>query len=77
MKEIQDEYEDLQDGLRCTLCSKVFQNKVNLVCHIGCKHGKINDVLKSKNLPVLPAPVLKNPTSAMQKQLLKAKKEKF
>ena len=77
MKEIQDGYKELQDDLRCTLCSSVFKQKHSLVLHIGCKHGKINEVLKSRNLPVLPAPVLNNPTSAMQKQLQKVKKEKF
>ena len=77
MKEIADTYSHLQDDLKCTLCASVFKQKHSLVLHIGCKHGKINEVLKSKNFPVLPAPVLNNPTSAMQKQLQKVKKEKM
>ena len=77
MKEIAETYKDLQDDLKCTLCASVFKQKHSLVLHIGCKHGKINEILKSKNFPVLPAPVLNNPTSAMQKQLQKVKKEKI
>ena len=77
MKEIADTYKDLQDDLKCTLCASVFKQKHSLVLHIGCKHGKINEILKSKNFPVLPAPILSHPTSAMQKQLQKVKKERF
>ena len=77
MKEIADTYSHLQDDLKCTLCASVFKQKHSLILHIGCKHGKINEVLKSKNFPVLPAPVLNNPTSAMQKQLQRVKKERM
>ena len=37
--------------------------------HIGCKHGKINDILRQKNLPVLPAPILNHSSTVMQKNL--------
>ena len=77
MKEISETYQELQDDLRCTLCASVFKQKHSLVLHIGCKHGKINEILKSKGFPVLPAPVLNNPTSAMQKQLQKVKMERI
>ena len=47
--------------LQCELCStgsKVFTQKRNLLQHLGCKHGKINDVLKQRGLEELPGPEL-------------------
>ena len=44
--------------------------------HIGSKHGKINTILRQKNLPVLPAPVVNTYTAAAQKKLLQLKEEK-
>ena len=45
--------------------------KHKILLHIGCKHGKINDILKKKGFAVLPAPVLSTTNHAMQKQLVK------
>ena len=78
MKELQDQFVDLMTpDLKCTLCHSVFKQKHSLVLHLGCKHGKINEVLRQKNFLPLPAPVLNNPTNAMQKKLIEVKKERF
>ena len=77
MKELQEHCANLIDDLKCTLCHSTFKQKHSLVLHMGCKHGKINEILKMKNFQVLPAPVMSNPTSAMQKQLIKVKKERM
>ena len=77
MKEIQDKFAHLMDDLKCALCHSIFKQKHSLVMHIGCKHGKINEILKEKNFQVLPAPILSNPSSSMQKKLQMVKKERF
>jgi len=76
MKELQEQYASLMDGLRCTLCNNVFKQKHSLLLHIGCKHGKVNDILKQKGFAALPCPVNATNNAAMQKQLIQIKKEK-
>ena len=71
MKELAEQFSSLMDDLRCALCNTVFKQKHKLLLHIGCKHGKINDILKKKGFAVLPAPVLSTTNHAMQKQLVK------
>ena len=71
MKELAEQFSSLMDDLRCSLCNTVFKQKHKLLLHIGCKHGKINDILKKKGFAVLPAPVLSTTNHAMQKQLVK------
>ena len=46
MKELQDHYSSLMDGLKCNVCYSIFKQKHSLLSHIGCKHGKINDILR-------------------------------
>ena len=77
MKELQEQYVALMDGLRCTLCNNVFKQKHSLLLHIGCKHGKVNDILKQKGFAALPCPVNATSNAAMQKQLIQIKKEKM
>ena len=77
MKELQEQYGNLIDGLKCTICNNVFKQKHSLLLHIGCKHGKVNDILKQKGLAALPCPVNATSNSAMQKQLIQIKKEKM
>ena len=80
MKELQESCNDLVNEMKCMLCYNEFKQKHNLLLHLGCKHGKINDIIREKNLKVLPAPILNNPTTAMQKKLKlvekKVKKER-
>ena len=77
MKELSEQFASLMDDLKCCLCNTVFKQKHKLLLHIGCKHGKINDVLKQKGFAVLPAPLLNTPNHAMQKQLIQIKKERM
>jgi len=78
MKELTEQFSGLmEDGLRCGLCSTVFKQRQSLLLHLGCKHGKVNDVLKQKGYAVLPAPILATTNYALQKQLLQIKKEKM
>jgi len=76
MKELQEQNTALMDGMRCTLCNNVFKQKHSLLLHIGCKHGKVNDILKQKGFAALPCPVNVTNNAAMQKQLIQIKKEK-
>jgi len=76
MKELQEQNAALMDGMRCTLCNNVFKQKHSLLLHIGCKHGKVNDILKQKGFAALPCPVNVTNNAAMQKQLIQIKKEK-
>ena len=46
---------DLTDGFKCKVCDKVFKAKAPLLAHIGCKHGKVNDILKEKGYKELPS----------------------
>jgi len=76
MKELQDQNSSLMDGLKCNICHSIFKQKHYLVLHIGCKHGKINEILKNKGYGALPCPV-SNSSMVMQKQLTQVKQEKL
>jgi len=77
MKDLQDQYSSLMDGLKCNICYNSFKQKHSLLLHIGCKHGKINDILRQKNYAALPCPVTNTTSAAMQKQLVQIKKERM
>ena len=74
---LQEQYASLMDGLKCTICNNVFKQKHSLLLHIGCKHGKVNEVLKQKGFAALPCPVNATSSAAMQKQLIQIKKERM
>ena len=38
---------------KCKVCDQVFKAKAPLLTHIGCTHGKVNDILKEKGYKVL------------------------
>ena len=76
MKELQESFGNLMNDMKCNLCNNVFKHKQSLLLHIGCKHGKINDILRQKKMKVLPAQVLNNPSMAMQKKLEVVKRER-
>ena len=76
-QELAEQFANLMEDLRCSLCNTIFKQKHKLLLHIGCKHGKINEVLKQKGYAVLPAPCLEKGNNAMQKELIKIKKEKM
>jgi len=80
-KELEEEYGCLMDGLECTICQKYFTQKITLVRHIGCKHGKINDILVKKNFDALPCPMVQSSSTystppAMLSQLIQLKYER-
>ena len=80
MKELSEQFASLMDDLKCTVCDTAFKQKHKLLLHIGCKHGKINEILRQKGFAVLPCNVgSANPKTqdSMQKALIKIKKEKM
>jgi len=62
--------------LSCQKCGGAFKIKKKLILHLGCKHGLINEVLKEKNLMVLPLSVNTKYSAAKQKQLWQIKIER-
>lgn len=76
MKELKDQYASLMDGGKCNICGNSFKQQHSLLLHIGCKHGKINEVLNQKGFASLPCPVTNSHNAAMQRQLIKIKKER-
>ena len=69
IRELHDSFSHLMNDNKCTICTNTFKQKHSLILHIGSKHGKINDILRQKKLPVLPAPVLNHPSTVKQKNL--------
>ena len=63
---------------KCKVCDQVFKAKAPLLAHIGCKHGKVNDILREKGYNVLPCLLATNGKSGeeMQANLVQIKKEK-
>ena len=63
--------------LECSMCGDVFKQRNGAIVHLGSKHGFINDILKEKQLSVLPVTVNNSGYSAAkQKQLCKIKTER-
>ena len=56
----------------------MFKAKAPLLTHIGCKHGKVNDILREKGYNVLPCLLATNGKSGaeMQANLVQIKREK-
>jgi len=76
--ELERKVKDLMEGFQCKVCDQVFKAKAPLLAHIGCKHGKVNDILKEKGYNVLPCLLATNGKSGeeMQANLVQIKKEK-
>ena len=66
----------ISPDLSCRKCGDVFKTNRGLILHLGKKHGIINEVLKKKNLRVLPSSVNARYSAKKQKQLEKIKLEK-
>ena len=66
----------ISPDLSCRKCGDVFKTNRGLILHLGKKHGVINEVLKKKNLIVLPSSVNARYSAKKQKQLEKIKLEK-
>ena len=56
MKDLAAQFPQSVAALECELCGARFARKRNLLHHLGCRHGKINIVLKQRRLAELPAP---------------------
>merc|ERR1712059_152956 len=76
LKELRDQCASLMEGGKCNVWGHVFKQQQSLLLHLGCKHGKINEVLKQKGYGALPCPVTATNSAAMQRQLIKIKQEK-
>jgi len=76
--ELERKVKDLMEGLQCKVCDQVFKAKAPLLTHIGCTHGKVNDILKEKGYNVLPCLLATNGKKGaeMQANLIQIKKEK-
>ena len=63
---------------KCKVCDQVFKAKAPLLTHIGCTHGKVNDILREKGYNVLPCLLATNGKKGaeMQANLVQIKKEK-
>ena len=81
MKELAEQFSGIMENMKCGLCSATFKQKHSLLLHIGCKHGKINDILRQKGYVVLPAPIVNSNNGSLQKQmqsrLIEIKKERL
>merc|ERR1719341_1290219 len=51
---LKKKYAELFEDNKCLICQKTFANSGRLLLHIGVQHDKINEILKSKGLRVLP-----------------------
>jgi len=76
--ELERKVKDLMEGFQCKVCDQVFKAKAPLLQHIGCKHGKVNDILREKGYSVLPCLLATNSKGGaeMQANLVQIKKEK-
>merc|ERR1719239_1774253 len=76
--ELERKVKDLMEGFQCKVCDQVFKAKAPLLAHIGCKHGKVNDILREKGYNVLPCLLATNGKSGeeMQANLVQIKREK-
>ena len=76
--ELKHQFRSLMKQDTCLVCKSEFKREENLVMHIGTKHGKVNDILKSRGLAVLPCAVSNSiaPNYKLQRNLIAIKKEK-
>ena len=78
MKELAEQFSGIMENMKCGLCNLVYKQKHSLLLHIGCQHGKINEILRQKGHAVLPAPIVNNGArqKEMQERLMEIKKER-
>ena len=50
--ELERRTQHLMEGFKCKLCDQVFKAKIPLVDHIGCKHGRVNEILREKGFKI-------------------------
>ena len=76
-KRLEEKHTDLMQGLKCILCGFTFKSKYLLTNHIGCKHGKINDILVERGFKVLPCPITGTKQDEIQRSMISIKKERL
>jgi hypothetical protein len=77
LAQLMKRFAGLADGLNCRLCRTEFKSKNGLFSHIGCKHGRVNELLIEKGFRVLPCPLANNGknSSEIQVKLQQIKEE--
>ena len=66
--DLKAEFANQTDGRICKLCGKRFSSKLNLYCHIGVKHNKLNHIMVKRGLHPLPLR-MKTKASSRHKEL--------
>ena len=81
IRNIESKFPDLiaPDGKMCNICGYTGKCKTQLIMHLGCKHGKVNDILVENGYKTLPCPVApkSHKDGEIQKKLIQLKKEKL
>jgi len=76
-KEVESRVNSLMTSdLDCAVCGDSFKKKGHLISHLGAKHGYINEILREKQLSVLPCTVNSTYSAAKQRTLSRIKKER-
>ena len=80
IRNIQTKFSHLiaETGKQCLVCGYMAKSKSQVVTHLGCKHGKVNDILQEMGFKSLPCPVAPNTQKdkEIQKKLVELKKER-
>ena len=80
IRNIQTKFSHLigETGKECLVCGFTAKSKSQVVTHLGCKHGKVNDILQEMGFKSLPCPVAPNTQKdkEIQKKLVELKKER-
>ena len=68
-----------EDGKTCRICGHTAKTRPIMVMHIGCKHGKINDILVEEGYKALPCPLAQKTVrdNEIQRKLLELKRERW
>ena len=80
IRNIQTKFNQLiaEGGKECLVCGFTAKSRTQVVTHLGCKHGKVNDVLQEMGFKTLPCPVAPNTQKdkEIQRKLVELKKER-
>ena len=80
IRNIQTKFNQLiaEGGKECLVCGFTAKSRTQVVTHLGCKHGKVNDVLQEMGFKTLPCPVAPNThkDQEIQRKLVELKKER-
>ena len=78
--DIQTKFSNLigESGKECLVCGFTAKSRSQVVTHLGCKHGKVNAILRERGFKSLPCPVAPNTQNGkeIQRKLVEVKKER-